>query len=378
MTSNRRNFLLGAGAFASTAAIGMGLKYFDSQVGANEFVVDGNTGLGKRAAAKGLLYGGASDRALLSSNPMLAKSFAKECSILVSEDDLKWQPLRPTPNTFDFSKGDWLLQFARRHEMQFRGHVLVWHQRMPTWFKEVVNRQNAEKFLLDHIATVAGRYAGKLHSWDVVNEAVRPGDGRADGLRTNTPWLELLGPDYIELAFRGAAAADPKALLVYNDTNLEYDTPDDEARRKFVLQLLEKLKSRGTPVQALGIQGHLRGDETRFNPHKLSKFLSDVASMGLKILVTEMDVEDYKLPQDILVRDRKVANAYYDFLSVVLDEPAVEAIVTWGLSDRYTWLADYRPRSDKAPVRPLPLDEQMKRKAAWNAIASAFDQAPER
>lgn len=378
MNSNRRNFLLGAGAFVSTAAMGMGFKYFDSQVGANEFVVDGNTGLGNRGLAKGLLYGGASDRKHLSSNPRFAQSFAKECSILVSEDDLKWAPLRPTPNTFDFSQGDWLLQFAQTHGMQFRGHVLVWHQRMPTWFKEVVNRQNAEKILLDHIAKVAGHYAGKLHSWDVVNEAIRPGDGRADGLRTNTPWLELLGPNYIDLAFRAAAAADPKALLVYNDTHLEYDTPDDDARRKFVLKLLEDLKSRGTPVQALGIQGHLRGDETRFNPNKLSKFLSDVASMNLKILVTEMDVEDYKLPKDIQVRDRKVAGAYYDFLSVVLDSPAVEAVVTWGLSDRYTWLADYRPRSDKAPVRPLPLDEQMKRKAAWNAIARALDEAPER
>ncbi|HBE54360.1 MAG TPA: glycosyl hydrolase family 10, partial [Cyanobacteria bacterium UBA11369] len=188
MNSNRRNFLLGASAFVSTAAMGMGFKYFDSQVGANEFVVNGNTGLGKRGLAKGLLYGAASDRKHLSSNPMLAKSFAEECSILVSEDDLKWAPLRPTPNTFDFSQGDWLLQFAQSHNMQFRGHVLVWHQRMPTWFKEVVNRQNAEKFLLDHIAKVAGHYAGKLHSWDVVNEAIRPGDGRADGLRTNTPW----------------------------------------------------------------------------------------------------------------------------------------------------------------------------------------------
>ena len=378
MNSNRRNFLLGAGAFASTTAIGMGFKYFNSQVEAKEFVVDGNTALGKRAAAKGLLYGGASDRSLLSSNPMLAQSFASECSILVSEDDLKWQPLRPTPTQFDFTKGDWLLQFAQTHGMQFRGHVLVWHQRMPTWFKEVVDRQNAEKFLLDHIAKVAGRYAGKIHSWDVVNEAVRPGDGRADGLRTNTPWLELLGPDYIDLAFRAAAAADPKALLVYNDTHLEYDTADDDARRKFVLKLLEGMKSRGTPVQALGIQGHLRGDETRFNPTKLRNFMKDVASLGLKILVTEMDVEDYKLPRDYEVRDRKVASAYDDFLSVVLDEPAVGAVLTWGLSDRYTWLADYRPRSDKAPVRPLPLDEQMKRKVAWNAIARAFDQAPER
>jgi endo-1,4-beta-xylanase len=231
--------------------------------------------------------------------------------------------------------------------------------------------------MLEHITKVAGHYAGRIHSWDVVNEAVFPKHGRSDGLR-NTPWLEFLGPNYIDIAFRAAVAADPQALLVYNDYGMEYDTPKDEAKRTAVLKLLERLRSQGTPVQALGIQAHLWGGETRFNPRKLKAFLAEVAGLGLKILITELDVTDKHLPSDINLRDRLVAEIYQDYLSVVLDEPAVIAVITWGLSDRYTWLSQQQPRQDGQPVRPLPLDAQMRRKQAWKAIARAFDQAPAR
>jgi endo-1,4-beta-xylanase len=128
----------------------------------------------------------------------------------------------------------------------------------------------------------------------------------------------------------------------------------------------------------LGIQSHLFANETRFNAQKLRSFLKNVASMDLKILITEMDVMDKKLPLEAVVRDGIVAAAYEDYLSVVLDEPAVICVTTWGLSDRYTWLSEFYPRSDGAAVRPLPLDTNFKRKLAWNAIARAFDHAPKR
>jgi endo-1,4-beta-xylanase len=141
------------------------------------------------------------------------------------------------------------------------------------------------------------------------------------------------------------------------------------------------LKSQGTPVHALGLQSHLEGDITKFslkNLNAFQAFLRDVAGLGLKILITELDVIDKNLPLDINVRDRMVAGIYEDYLSAVLDEPAVIAVVTWGLSDRYTWYSQFHPRKDKAPVRPLPLDDQQKRKLAWNAFARAFDKAPRR
>jgi endo-1,4-beta-xylanase len=384
----RRAFLLGLGASVGVGALALANKTREDNKHdqaiideKREFVVTDDAPLRDRAARKKLIYGAATGYQILSSNPDFAASFAKECGMLVPENALKMGMLRPNAERFDFAEADALLEFAQRHNMLFRGHTLVWGQFMPDWFKDTVNSKNAEQVMINHIKKVAGRYAGNMHSWDVVNEAIDPSHGRADGL-AKTPWLQFIGPDYIDLAFRAAAEADPKAMLVLNDAGFEYDTREDEtkreARRFSCLKLLERLKSQGTPVQALGIQAHLEGITTGFNPKKLTNFLRDVASFGLKILITELDVIDQKLPVDINVRDRIVATVYEDYLSLVLAEPAVIAILTWGLSDRHTWHSQYNAREDKAPVRTLPLDTQLKRKLAWKAIARAFDKVPVR
>ena len=345
-----------------------------------DFRVVGKRSLRQRAASKGLIYGVAGTYLDISPDKKLLAAIVQEGGMLVADWELKWavgdKPLRPSPTSFDFTRADWMAKFARTHGMLLRGHTLVWHESLPDWFKEKANSQNAKQFLTQHIERVVGHYAGQMHSWDVVNEAIDIASGRSDSLR-KTPWLELLGPDYIEMAFRIAAKADPKALLVYNDYGFEYDTPQDEAKRVAVLKLIKRLKSKGVPIHALGIQAHLDAAETRFSPEKLQKFLRDVANLGLKILITELDVNDTKLPLNFAVRDRIVAKVYDDFLSTVLSEKAVIAVVTWGLSDRHTWLAD-KPRADRAAVRPLPLDANLKPKLAWSAIASAFDRAPKR
>ncbi|MBE9014706.1 glycosyl hydrolase family 10 [Chroococcidiopsis sp. CCALA 051] len=374
--TGRRRFLLGLGALAGVGAgASQAQSGYDRQIlAADTDAAIENASLREWAAAKGLVYGAATQEYMLSSNPQFASSFVRECAMLVPEDELKWKSLRPSPNRFDFTRSDRLAQFAKTHNLLFRGHTLLWHARLPSWFKSTVNHRNARQIMLEHITKVAGHYAGQMHSWDVVNEAVFPEDGRSDSLRI-TPWLRFLGSDYLDIAFRAAFAADPQALLVYNDYGMEYDTPKDEAKRTAVLKLLERLRSQGTPVQALGIQAHLWGGETRFNPSQLRAFLKDVASLGLKILITELDVTDKHLPSDIHLRDRLVAGVYQDYLSVVLDEPAVIAVITWGLSDRYTWLSQKQARRDGGAVRPLPLDANMRRKEAWKAIARAFKQA---
>ncbi|MBI1920741.1 MAG: endo-1,4-beta-xylanase [Geobacter sp.] len=369
--------LVGFGAFASF----FGCRHLgDSEMAddsGRDFSINGRATLRERAAAKGIVYGAACHQRTLFSDTEFAAVFAKECGILVPEGELKWGTLRPDPNSYNFAPADWLVEFAFKNKMLFRGHTLVWHGSMPKWFPDIVTSRNAEKFLCEHIATVVGRYAGRTHSWDVVNEAILPSDGQPGGLR-KTPWLNLLGPGYIDIAFRAAKEADPKALLVYNDNGLDFDTPDNEAKRMAVLRTLEQLKSAGTPVHAFGIQAHLEGDRKPFNAVRLRNFLKDVASLDLKILITEMDVIDQKLPADRAVRDRVVAGLYEDYLAAVLDEPAVIAVLTWGLSDKYSWLAKYRSRDDKAPVRPLPLDEKFQRKLSWNAMARIFDMAPRR
>lgn len=369
------------GAVATSKLIDINYPIQAQENSDREFPVSGEASLKERAAAKGLIYGAAIQYSQLSSDQELANQVKRECRMLVPEWELKWsvggEPLRPSPDNFNFSRADWMVNFAKTNGLFLRGHTLVWHESLPPWFKSSVNSKNAQDFLEKHIKSVVGRYSGKIHSWDVVNEAIYPSDNRHDGLR-GTPWLELLGTDYIDLAFRLAAEYDPQALLVYNDFDLDYDTPNDEAKRIAVLKLLESLKSKETPIHALGIQAHLLPGNHKFNAEKLRQFLADVASLGLKIMITEMDVADKYLPVDIATRDRIIAAAYEDYLSTALDERAVIAVITWGLSDRYTWLSEFKPRDDQASVRPLPFDQQMQPKLAWNAIARAFDNAPQR
>lgn len=385
--TGRRSFLFGLGTL-----VGMGtftaaakLKHSNNQQSQvtgdmqRNFAVAGNASLRNKAAAKGLIYGAVAEYSFLSSDAAFAARFVQECAMLVPENQLKWKALRPSSDRFDFSKGDRMAEFARTHGMLFRGSSLVWKRGLPSWFEETVNSQNAEQVLLNHIATVVGHYAGKVHSWSVVNEAIAAQQNKTNDRLSKSPWLELLGPDYIDIAFRAAAKADPKTLLVLNEYGIETDTPKHEAKRIATLKLLERLKSNGTPVQALGIQSHLSvGEEGRPQFTRLRSFLSEVASLGLKILITELDVSDKNLPQDPVARDRIVAEVYEDYLSVVLEEPAVVAVINWGLSDRYTWLSEKRPREDSAPVRPLPFDAEMRPKLAYNAIARAFENAPVR
>ncbi|HTX35744.1 MAG TPA: endo-1,4-beta-xylanase [Bryobacteraceae bacterium] len=353
---NRRAFLESAACLASAACL------------------SGAEGpLRTHAAAHGLLYGAATAYGPLQNDPDYSAHLAAECNLLVPENVLKWTTVHPAPERFDFVPGDFLAHFAAAHDMRMRGHTLVWHEQLPRWFASTVTKQNARARLEEHIRTVMGHYRGRMHSWDVVNEAIRPQDGRADGLR-QTPWLDLLGPEYLEIAYATAAEADPQALAGYNDYGLDYHTPEDEAKRNAVLGLLRRLKKQNVPVQAFGMQAHLSaGRQPTFQPETLRRFLGEVAGLGLKILITELDVSDAGLPDDAESRDRAVAAVYENYLTAALAEPAVVAVLTWGLTDKYTWLASRNRRPDGSPVRVLPLDHEFHRKPAWYAIAKALD-----
>jgi len=342
------------------------------------FETEAEAGLREHAAKAGLLYGAAAAWPALRDDPDYARHVAQECNILVPENVLKMGPVQPSPGNFRFEPADFMADFCRQHRMQMRGHTLVWHTQMWPWLKTEVNAGNAKKYLEEHILTVAGRYRGRMHSWDVVNEAVHPPDGREDGLRV-TPFLEMIGPNYIELAFRLAHRADPEARLTYNDYGLDYDTPEQESKRQAVLRLLRNLKERNVPLHAFGMQAHLDSAAFRnFKAETLRRFFQEVASLGLEIYITELDVSDRDLPDDIAERDQAVAQVYETYLTAALQEPAVKAVLTWGLTDKYTWLAGRRRRPSGTPVRVLPLDRDYRRKPAWHAMRRAFLAAPPR
>jgi endo-1,4-beta-xylanase len=345
---------------------------------------DAGEPLRRLAAAKGLVYGTTISAAQIQSDAAFVALVLQQAGLVVPENDMKWQFMnRGAPGDDNFGPADRIVAFAVANGLVLRGHNLLWYHRTPRWFFDLPSPAAKERAVVARIEAMAGRYRGRVHSWDVVNEPIEPKDGRSDGLR-KAVFLEALGPQYIDLAYRTARAADPKARLVVNEYDIELDTPEQEARRAALIALLRRMRTAGTPVDAVGIQGHLRAvGGPPLSAPKLRRFLAEIAALGLEIQITELDVTDEEAPAAIEARDRLVADAYRRFLDAVLVEPAVKMIVTWGLSDRYSWIVrketnETRWRQDGLRSRPLPFDAGLAPKPAYRAMAEAFARAPPR
>ena len=340
--------------------------------------------LRKLAAEKGLIYGTTISAAQINTDHKFVDLVLRQAGLVVPENDMKWQDMnRGRPGEDDYGPADTVAAFALENDLVLRGHNLLWYYRTPTWFLDLATRQEQERAIVERIRQLAGRYRGMIHSWDVVNEPIEPKDGRPAGLR-NAVFLETLGPGYLDLVYRVARETDPTARLVVNEYDVELDIPDQETRRTTLLNLLERMQRSGTPVDAVGIQAHLScAGGPPFSASRLRRFFADLAGLGLTIQITELDVTDERAPADEALRDRLVADTYSRFLDAALDEAAVKMVVTWGLSDRHSWIVrretnDSKWRSDGAPSRPLPFDAELKPKPACEAIANAFRHAPAR
>jgi endo-1,4-beta-xylanase len=329
---------------------------------------------------RGLVYG-SSTATWQISDRSYAKLFASQAAVLFTEDDLLWYRLRPSPTSgLRYRYADRIVSFAEDHGILPFGAHLVWDQGFGDGWTDDdlwgLDEQRARSLLFDTIEGVVGRYRGRMAGWIVANEVLD-----ASGQRTNVPWYATIGPGYVADAFNAAHDLDPEALLVLNDYGYETDVDGSAAgKRAATLDFLDGLLADGVPVQALGIQAHLHagGFLDAFDAEAYRAFLGEVASRGLAILVTEMDVLDDGLPADVAERDRAVADVYARYLDVALDEPAVGSLMTFGLSDRYTWLQEDYPRRDGAPRRPLPFDEDLEPKPAFDRLAAALRAAPRR
>lgn len=317
-------------------------------------------------------------------NARYAALVEAECGIVVAENEMKWQALRPGPDSFDFTRADQIAAWAQAEGLALRGHTLLWHR--PQWFPGWLNSydfgatptREAERLLTTHIRTVTGRYRDTIRSWDVVNEAI---DHDTNALMQTSLSKALGGAeDTIDLAFRTAREVLPQAQLVYNDY-MSWE-PQHRAHCADVLRLLEALRKRGTPVDALGIQSHIEvfsiDPATGNGPYaerEWRAFLDEVTGMGYRLLITEFDVKDKALPADIATRDAKVADFARRYLDLMLDYDAhLDDILAWGMVDRFNWLNGFAParRTDGQEVRGTPYDSEYRAKPLRAAIASAF------
>ena len=331
------------------------------------------------AAKKGLLFGSASDVEILKAPEQYRALFAAQCDLFAPI--LSWGYVAPEGPQKDPGRSDPNTAFAAAQGMKLTGAHLLWHLNTPAWFASLDEGAAAKGAAAAHIRAMMQIYRGQTFSWNVVNEALDPRSWRLDGLRESV-LLRKLGPDFIEFAFRVAHDADPKMLLAYNDYDMETDHWDHVRRRISLLKLLERLKARDVPIGAIGLQSHLRIDGGHFDAKRYRRFLTDIASFGVRILITELDVLDLDAPADYGARDRLVADRYLEFLEVALDETAVAAVTCWGLADQYSWLnldtsGDFR-RKDDQPGRPLLFDTDFTPKPSFFAVARAFNGAPTR
>jgi endo-1,4-beta-xylanase len=388
---SRRSFLVGAAA-ALAACSPTERDRVTSRTSAMSPVPDpvecpafddgrGRQPLWEVALARGLVFGSSAATWQLA-DPEYRRLFAREAAMVFTEDDLLWWRLRPTPDAeLDFRYGDRIVGFAEEQGMLVLGAHLVWDEGFGEGWTQAdlltLAEQEARDLLFGTVERVVDHYRGRVAAWIVVNEAVDD-----FGLRTDVPWYSTIGPGYVAEAFHLAHEADPDATLLYNDYGYETDDEFSIAadRRTATLELLDQLLGGDVPVHALGVQAHLHaaGFAEAFDPSAYRAFLSDVADRGLRILVTELDVLDDGLPIDAAERDRAVADTVGRYVDATLEEPSVAALVTFGLSDRYTWLQEDYPRDDGAPRRPLPFDEGMQPKAAYDALVAGLADATPR
>jgi endo-1,4-beta-xylanase len=323
------------------------------------------------AERAGLFWGAAVQSNEIKSEAGFAALVARECSVVVPTWEMKWGAVEPERGRRNFARSDAIVEFAERHQLKIRGTTLVWYRNIPKWALETLEQKPDWDLLTSYVTATLKRYSGPsfIH-WDVINEVIEPRHGRTDGLRSS-PYLNAFGSDYIRRALILAHEHAPNVRLYVNEYGLDYDGKIERDRRVAFLRLIEKLKKSGAPFHGIGIQAHLRLDKSRFSQEALRRFLADIAAHGLKITITELDVRERDFSLPVEERDRRVAGEVARYLDVILDEPAVEGIVTWGLSDRYSWL-NAKLRGSGTRNRGLPFDENLAPKPVKHAIVEAL------
>ena len=317
---------------------------------------------------------------LMNNNKPLLALVAREFNAITAENCMKWEPLKPNNKDWNWGPADKFVEFGEQHNMYIVGHNLVWHSQVPKEVFQsepggVISKEQLTQRMQDHISALAGRYKGRIHAWDVVNEAVED-----DGSWRKSPWYNIMGENFIAKAFHMAHEVDPKAHLIYNDYNTE-----TAVKRDFIVNMVKKFKKQGVPIQGVGMQEHLSIDGP--SVEEIEKTLIALAGAGVRVHITELDVDvlpsvwnvptaevstrfEYtperdpfiqKLPKNI---EEKLAKRYEEIFKIYLKHrDKIDRITLWGTTDAETWLNNF-------PIRgrtnyPLLFDRKMAPKPAY-------------
>jgi endo-1,4-beta-xylanase len=307
----------------------------------------------------------------------------REFNAVTAENEMKWERIHPEPGVYNFTAADAMIELAEQNGMFVVGHTLVWHSQTPDWVfydddGELLSREALLERMRDHIHTVVGRYKGRVHGWDVVNEAIVD-----DGSMRDTYWYRIIGKDYLVKAFQYAHEADPDAELYYNDYSLE-----NPSKREGTIRLIEYLKEQNTPITGIGTQGHF--SLTWPDLQEVEKTITAFAELGLDVMITELDIDvlppamNYMgadISVNVELRDElnpyhhglpeqvqdALTNRYRNLFEIYLrHSDKITRVTFWGVTDGDSWKNNW-------PVRgrtnyPLLFDRQWQPKPAYHAI----------
>lgn len=316
-------------------------------------------------------------------NPRNVEILKKDFNSITAENEFKWSEINPSEGEWRFDFPDQFVNFGEENDMYMIGHCLVWHSQVPrTIFSDAsgnrISKEGLIKKMEEHTNTLVGRYKGRIQAWDVVNESITP-----EGFR-NSQWYSIIGPEFMEYAFKFAHEADPKAHLMYNDYNM-----DDPSKREHVVTLVKDYKKKGIPIHGIGMQAHYHLEEPLLSV--IEDSIKAYSDLGMKVHLTEMDIDvlpsqgartaeistnvNYEdalnpytegLPKEI---DDKLTKRYEELFKLCLKyKDSIERVTTWGISDDMSWKNGF-------PVRgrtnyPLLFDRNLQPKNAYHAIAA--------
>jgi endo-1,4-beta-xylanase len=303
-----------------------------------------------------------------------ANTLAREFNMIEAENAMKWGAIRPSQGVFNFKPGDAVVEFGRKHNMKVRGHCLLWSEYNPAWLaKGNFTPQQMSDLLREHITTVMKHYAGKVFAWDVVNESFEADGDLEPSIWYDSPGIGLKekGTAYIEQAFRWARAADPKALLFYND----YDSEGLNAKSDAIYAMVKDFKKRGVPIDGVGLQMHIFNLSTK-EIAGLEANIKRLVALDVEVQITEMDVAlpvdakgNLKDPADL----QKQAEIYRFVVATCLKQPRCTAIQTWGFTDKYSWVNGFTKGAKGAP---LLFDHLYAPKASYEALLKVLQDSP--